>query len=154
MWIALQFDSLENSLLQVAVNPVLKRIVRLIDKDCPKDGNLLLNSLRDFLGEPISLCPTCKSVSTKLARHFYGLGSSFLRVDKDFMRNQFLKDKFRESWFRGFGLMLKGGGEIWRTHTVHASRTLRNRLERYLSMQPQMQTLLRERWPETPRTIH
>jgi radical SAM protein with 4Fe4S-binding SPASM domain len=108
MWISLQTDSLENSLLRVAVNPFLKRVIRLMDKDCPRDGNLLLNSLRDFLGEPIPLCPTCKSVSTKLSRHVYGLGSRFLRVNKDFMRNQFLKDKFGESWFRGFGLMLKG----------------------------------------------
>jgi hypothetical protein len=123
MRITLQIDFLENSLLQVAVNPFLKRIIRLMDKDCPRDGNLLLNSLRDFLGEPISLCPTCKSVRTKLARHFYELGSGFLRVDKGFMRNQFLKDRFGESWF---------------THTFHARRTLRNRLERYLSMQPQM----------------
>jgi len=111
MRITLQIDALENSLLQVAANPFLKRIVRLMDKDCPRDGNLLLNSLRDFLGEPVSLCPTCKNVSTKLARHFLEIGSSFLRMDKNFMRNQFLKDKFGESWFRGFGLIMKGVGK-------------------------------------------
>jgi radical SAM protein with 4Fe4S-binding SPASM domain len=108
MWIALQTDAVENSLLRVTINPFLKKIISLMDKDCPRDGSLLLNSLRDFLGEPISLCPTCKSVSTKLARQVYRLGSSFLRVDREFMRNQFLEDKFGGAWFKGFGLMMKG----------------------------------------------
>ncbi len=104
----MHIDAIENSLLQATVNPFLKRIISLIDKKCPRDGSLLLNSLKDFLGEPVSLCPTCKSVSTKMAKHFYRLGSSFLHADMDFMRNQFLNDEFGEAWLRGFGLMMKG----------------------------------------------
>jgi len=104
----MQIDAVENSLLQATVNPFLKRIISLIDKECPEDGSLLLNSMRDFLGEPISLCPTCKSVSNKMAKHFYRLGSSFLHVNMGFMRHQFLHDPFGEAWLRGFGLMMKG----------------------------------------------
>lgn len=104
----MHINAIENSLLQATVNPFLKRIISLIYKKCPRDGSLLLNSLKDFLGEPVSLCPTCKSVSTKMAKHFYRLGSSFLHADMDFMRNQFLNDEFGETWLRGFGLMMKG----------------------------------------------
>ena len=104
----MQIDAIENSLLQITFNPFLKRIITLIDKECPRDGSLLLNSMKDFLGEPVSLCPTCKSISTKMAKHFYKLGSNFLHVDMDFMRNQFLVDEFGEAWLKGFGLMMKG----------------------------------------------
>ncbi|MGA2767190.1 MAG: hypothetical protein ABSF24_02595 [Candidatus Bathyarchaeia archaeon] len=104
----MHINAIENSLLQATVNPFLKRIISLIDKKCPRDGSLLLNSLKDFLGEPVPLCPTCKSVSTKMAKHFYRLGSNFLHADMDFMRNQFLNDEFGEAWLRGFGLMMKG----------------------------------------------
>ena len=90
------------------MNPFLKRIIKLMDRDCPKDGNLLLNSLRHFLGEPIPLCPTCKNISTKLSKHFYEIATTSLRMNKNFMQNQFLKDKFGESWFKGFGLIMKG----------------------------------------------
>jgi radical SAM protein with 4Fe4S-binding SPASM domain len=104
----LHIDALENSLFEVTVNPFLKRVISLIDKDCPQDGNLLLNSMKDFLGAQVSMCPSCRSVSSKMAKHFYRVGSSFLRMDMDFMRNQFLRDRFGESWLRGFGLMMKG----------------------------------------------
>ena len=104
----MQIDAIENSLLQATLNPFLKRIIGLIDKECPRDGSLLLNSMKDFLGAPVSLCPSCQSVSNKMAKHCYSLGSSLLHVDMDFMRNQFLKDQFGEAWLRGFGLMMKG----------------------------------------------
>lgn len=101
-------DAIENSFFEAAVNPFLKRLISLIDKECPLDGNLLTNSLRDFLGEPVSLCPSCRSLSNKVAKHFYKVGSRFLGVNQSFMRHQFLDDQFGESWFRGFGLMMKG----------------------------------------------
>ena len=101
-------DTIENALLSVTANPILKSLVSRFDKECPEDGNLLLNSLKDFLGEPVSLCPTCQHISTKIARPFYELGSRFLRADKNFMRNQFLNSQYGEAWFRGFGLMMKG----------------------------------------------
>jgi hypothetical protein len=124
MWITVQVDAIESSLLQATFNPFLKRTISLIDKECPRDGSLLLNSMRDFSGEPVSLCPTCKSVSTKMAKHFYRLGSSFLHVDMDFMRNQFLNDEFGDAWLRGVWPHDEGCREIWCTHTFHASRTL------------------------------
>jgi radical SAM protein with 4Fe4S-binding SPASM domain len=104
----MRVEALENSLFKVTINPVLKRVIGLIDKECPRDGSLLLNSMRDFLGVPVSLCPSCKSVSTKMAKHFYSLGRSFLGVDKSFMHNQFVNDQYGEAWLRGFGLMMKG----------------------------------------------
>ena len=45
----MQIDAIENSLLQATINPFLKRIIGTIDKECPRDGNLLINSLKDFL---------------------------------------------------------------------------------------------------------
>jgi radical SAM protein with 4Fe4S-binding SPASM domain len=104
----LQVDALENSIFQATVNPFLKRIIGLMDKECPTDGSLLLNSLKDYLGEPVSLCPSCKNVSSKVGKQVYRMGSSLLHVDKEFMRKQFLKDQFGGAWFKGFGLMMKG----------------------------------------------
>jgi len=104
----MQVSTIENTLLSVTANPILKSVISRFDKECPRDGSLLLNSLKDFLGEPVSLCPTCQHVSRKIARPFYEFGSRFLRTDKHFMRRQFLKSQYGEAWFRGFGLMLKG----------------------------------------------
>jgi len=104
----MRIDTLENALLSVTVNPILKSLISRFDKECPADGNLLLNSLKDFLSEPVSLCPTCQHVSRKIASPFYELGSRFLRADKNFMRSQFLNNQYGEAWLRGFGLMMKG----------------------------------------------
>jgi len=101
-------DAVENALFSVTINPLLKSLINRFDKECPRDGNLLLNSLKDFLGEPVPLCPTCKHISQKIARPFYEFGSRFLRADKNFMRAQFLNNPYGEAWFRGFGLMMKG----------------------------------------------
>jgi len=75
-------DTLENALLSVTANPILKSLISRFDKECAEDGSLLLTSLKDFLAEPISLCPTCHHISRKIARPFYELGSRLLRVDK------------------------------------------------------------------------
>ncbi|MDH5481640.1 MAG: radical SAM protein [Candidatus Bathyarchaeota archaeon] len=101
-------DQVENALFSVTVNPLLKSLISLFDKECSEDGSLLLNSLKDFLGAPVFLCPTCQHISSKIAKPFYELGSRFLHIDKKFMNNQFLNDQYGESWLRGFGLMMKG----------------------------------------------
>ena len=98
----------ENALFSVTVNPLLKSVIGRFDKECPSDGSLLLNSLKSFLGEPVSLCPMCEHLSSKMTTPFYELGSRFLRVDKKFMRSQFLNKQYGEAWLRGFGLMMKG----------------------------------------------
>ncbi|MDH5460036.1 MAG: hypothetical protein OEW71_03260, partial [Candidatus Bathyarchaeota archaeon] len=90
----MQMDTLENALLSVTANPILKSLINRFDKECAADGSLLLNSLKDFLGAPITLCPTCQHISSKIARPFYELGSRLLRADKNFMRNQFLNNQY------------------------------------------------------------
>jgi len=104
----MQIETVENALFSVTVNPLLKSLISLFDRECPRDGGLLLNSLKDFLGEPVSLCPMCHHISRKIARPFYELGSHFLHVDRNFMQSQFLDKQYGEAWFRGFGLMMKG----------------------------------------------
>ncbi|MEM2995063.1 MAG: radical SAM protein [Candidatus Bathyarchaeia archaeon] len=104
----MQIDTIENALLSVTVNPILKSLINRFDKECPKDGSLLLNSLKDFLGVSVPLCPTCQHVSRRIAKPFYELGSRFIRADKGFMQRQFLKSRYSEAWLRGFGLMMKG----------------------------------------------
>jgi len=103
----MQVDAIENAVLSVAVNPVLKRLVSIFDEECPEHGSLLLNSLKDFLGEQVELCPRCQRISRNIARPFYEVGSRLLRVNKGFMRKQFLKDQYGGAWFKGFGLMMK-----------------------------------------------
>jgi len=90
----MQIDAVENAMFSVTVNPLLKFLISRFNKQCPRDGSLLLNSLKDFLGAPVSLCPTCQHISSKIATLFYELGSRLLRVDKGFMKKQFLQDKW------------------------------------------------------------
>lgn len=104
----MQIDAVENALFPVTVNPLLKFLISRFNEECPRDGSLLLNSLKDFLGAPVSLCPACQHISSKIAAPFYELGSCFLRVDKGFMRSQFLDKEYGKAWLRGFGLMMKG----------------------------------------------
>lgn len=101
-------DTVKNALFSVTVNPLLKFLISRFDKECPTDGNLLLNSLKEFLDEPVALCPTCQHISRKIAKPFYELGTRFLRADKNFMRRQFVDSPYGEAWLRGFGLMMKG----------------------------------------------
>jgi radical SAM protein with 4Fe4S-binding SPASM domain len=104
----MEINTIENKVFSVTINPLLKSLIGRFDKECQNDGSLLLNSLKDFLDEPVSLCPVCQHVSRRIARPFYELGSRFLHVNKGFMRNQFLNDQYGEAWLRGFGLMMKG----------------------------------------------
>jgi len=104
----MQMDAVENALFAATVNPFLKGLISRFDIECPQDGSLLLNSLKDFLGEPVSLCSTCQNISRNIAKPFYEIGSRLLKADKNFMRNQFFNQEYGEAWFRGFGLMMKG----------------------------------------------
>ncbi len=101
-------DAVGSTLFSVTINPILKSLIGLLDKECQKDGNLLLNSLKDFLDEPVALCSACQHINRNLARPLYEIGSRVLRVDREFMRSQFLNKQFGEAWLRGFGLMMKG----------------------------------------------
>ncbi len=101
-------DVVESAFLSVTVNPILKHLISRFDKECPEDGSLLLNSLKDFLGEPVSLCPTCQHISRNVVRPFYEVGSRLLKADKGFMKKQFIRDQYGGAWFKGFGLMMKG----------------------------------------------
>jgi radical SAM protein with 4Fe4S-binding SPASM domain len=104
----MQVDFIENALFSATVNPLLKALISCFDVKCPQDGSLLLNSLKDFLGEPVSLCLACQQRSRRIAKPFYEIGSRLLKADKDFMRRQFIQDKYGGAWFKGFGLMMKG----------------------------------------------
>jgi len=100
-------DSLENALLPV-VNPFLKSIIKRFDIECEQDGSLLINSLKDFLGENVKLCRSCSNLNRMVAKPFYKIGSKVMRVDTDFMENKFFDKDYGESWLKGFALMMKG----------------------------------------------
>ncbi len=100
--------SAKNLVLSATLNPLLRTIIGRFDGECPECGGLLLNSLRLFLGEPVDLCPRCREVSSKAAFPVYELGSRFLHANREFMHSKFLDKRYGESWFKGFGLMMKG----------------------------------------------
>ena len=104
----MQIDEIENALFSTIVNPILRRAIGFLDFDCPKDGNLLIKSLRIFLGQDIVLCDRCKAIYENLAKPIYKTGTKLLRVDRAFMQHQFLEDQYGEAWFRGFALMMRG----------------------------------------------
>jgi len=100
-------DSLETALLPI-INPFLKSIIKRFDIDCEQDGSLLINSLKDFLGENVKLCRSCTNLNRIAAKPFYKIGSKILRVDTDFMGSKFLDKENGEAWLKGFALMMKG----------------------------------------------
>ncbi|MCD6155383.1 MAG: radical SAM protein [Candidatus Verstraetearchaeota archaeon] len=104
----MQIDRIENVFFSTIVNPVLRRALGFLDYNCPKDGNLLIKSLRIFLGQDIVLCDRCKAIYENLAKPIYKIGTKLLRVDRSFMQQQFLEDQYGEAWFRGFALMMRG----------------------------------------------
>jgi hypothetical protein len=71
----MHLDSIENALLSVAVNPILKYVINCFDEECPEHGSLLLNSLKDFLGEPMDLCPRCEHLNRNIAEPLYAMAS-------------------------------------------------------------------------------
>ena len=100
-------DTIKNIIFSVTVNPLLSRFLDIFDVDCPKDGNLLINSLRRFLGDEVKLCERCEKLSDRIM-WLYEAGCSLLKVDREFMRKQFLQDQYGTAWFKGFALMMKG----------------------------------------------
>jgi hypothetical protein len=66
----MQIESVENALFS-AVNPFLKSIIRKFDVECEKDGSLLINSLKRFLGEDVNLCERCDHLDSRIANPFY-----------------------------------------------------------------------------------
>lgn len=104
----MQMESIESHVLSTVVNPTLRRIISKIDVECEKDGNLMVNSLRQFLGDDVELCRRCSNLSKRMARPFYNVGSKIMRTDNKFMKSCFVDSKNGEAWFRGFALMMKG----------------------------------------------
>jgi radical SAM protein with 4Fe4S-binding SPASM domain len=103
----MQIESLENILLST-VNPFLKSVVKKIDVECEQDGSLLVNSLKEFLGENVELCKSCSDLNRMVANPFFEVGGRILRVDKEFMRRMFFEQEYGEAWMRGFALMIRG----------------------------------------------
>ncbi len=97
---------IQNILLR-QINPLFKAVIKKFDVACEKDGNLLSNSLREFLGEDITLCEKCNDLSHRI-NSFYELYRKLLRVDKTFMKSRFLNQEYGEAWLKGFVLMMKG----------------------------------------------
>jgi radical SAM protein with 4Fe4S-binding SPASM domain len=103
-----QKEALQNLLFSTTINPILKSLISGFDQECPEDGSLLLNSLTGFLGAPVHLCKTCQQISDRAATPFYRLGIRLLRLNKRLVAKQFLQGKYRSSWLKGFGLMMRG----------------------------------------------
>lgn len=101
-------ESFEKRLLSTVVNPALKAIISKFDIECEVDGSLLLNSLRQFLGDNLELCSNCQILSNRVANPFYEVGSRILRAEKEFMKDCFLNPDYGDAWLKGFALMMKG----------------------------------------------
>lgn len=101
-------QSIENHLFSTIVNPTLKKAVSKFDVECEKDGSLMVNSLKQFLGQDLKLCERCSRLSAKVAMPFFLAGSKILHTDKKFMKDRFLDQRFGEAWLKGFSLMMKG----------------------------------------------
>ena len=104
----MQIEPIENHLFSTVINPALKTIISKFDIECEKDGNLMVNSLRQFLGDDLKLCKRCSKLSNKVAKPFYKAGSRIMRVDKKFMKERFLDSKYGDAWLKGFVLLMKG----------------------------------------------
>jgi len=104
----MQIESIENQLLSTVINPALKAVISKFDIECEKDGNLMVNSLRQFLGDNVQLCERCSKLSSKIAQPFYDAGSRIMRANKSFMKSCFLDPQFGGVWLKGFALMMKG----------------------------------------------
>jgi radical SAM protein with 4Fe4S-binding SPASM domain len=104
----MQMESIENYLLSTVVNPALRKMISKFDIECEKDGNLMVNSLRQFLGDDLKLCGRCSKLSNKMVKPFYEAGSRIMRADKKFMKSCFLDPKHGDAWLKGFALMMKG----------------------------------------------
>ena len=89
-------------------NPLLKAVVSPFDVDCNQDGNLLINSLKAFLGAEINLCRRCRRRYRYLIHPAYRFFSRIMKLDYEFMRNNFLNPGYGLAWLKGYALMMKG----------------------------------------------
>lgn len=104
----MQLESVENHLLSTVVNPTLKTIISRFDVECEKDGSLMINALKQFLGDDVKLCATCDKLAKRVVKPFYEAGTRIMRADKGFMKTQFLHPTYGDAWLKGFALMMKG----------------------------------------------
>jgi len=104
----MHIEAIENRFLSTVVNPALRTVISKFDVECERDGSLMVNSLRQFLGYDVSLCGRCRDLSRKVAKPFYEAGSRIMRADKNFMKQHFLDPKYGDAWLKGFILMMKG----------------------------------------------
>lgn len=104
-------NEIENALFSVTINPILKLLISRFDVNCPADGNLILNSLRRYLGQPVPLCSRCKRTADNIISPIYDVGARLVHSNKSFMQAQFTNQKYGEAWLRGFGLVMKGLGQ-------------------------------------------
>lgn len=65
----MHLNSVENALLS-SINPILRAIITRFDVDCKQDGDLLVNSLKRFLGEDVQFCRSYTSLSRRIAEPF------------------------------------------------------------------------------------
>ncbi|MFP3984647.1 MAG: radical SAM protein [Candidatus Bathyarchaeia archaeon] len=108
-WGNMHFEPIENHLLSTVINPTLKTVIPKFDIECEKDGNLMVNSLRHFLGDNnLKLCEECSRLNNKVAKPLYEAASRIMRVDKKFMKAQFLNPKYGKAWLKGFVMMMRG----------------------------------------------
>jgi len=91
-----------------AINPLLKTVIKKVDVECEQDGNLLIKSLKRFLGEDVHLCGSCAILDRRIANPFYQIGARIMRSEPRFMRDRFLDQEYGEAWLKGFALMMKG----------------------------------------------
>ncbi|RLI45831.1 radical SAM/SPASM domain-containing protein [Candidatus Bathyarchaeota archaeon] len=103
----MQIESLENIMLS-AINPFLKSIVKKFDVECERDGSLLVNSLKEFLGENVDLCKNCSDLNRRVANPLFEVGGRIMRINKRFMRRMFFEQEYGEAWMKGFALMMRG----------------------------------------------
>jgi radical SAM protein with 4Fe4S-binding SPASM domain len=99
--------SLQNILIRV-INPLLQSVIKKFDVECNKDGSLLINSLRRFIGDDVYLCESCSVLDCRIANPFYQIAARLMRLNPKFMRDQFLDAKYGNAWLKGFALMMKG----------------------------------------------
>lgn len=98
---------IERSAISIA-NPFLKGLINLFDIQCEQDGNLLINSLRLFLGDDMSLCKRCRQRYQYFMQPMYKFFAKIMSLDYTFMKNNFLNPGYGVSWLKGYALMMKG----------------------------------------------
>ncbi|WP_455364411.1 hypothetical protein, partial [[Eubacterium] cellulosolvens] len=89
-------------------NPLFKAIISQYDINCRRDGSLIVNSLKKFLGDDLRICKKCQRRYRYFILPSYKFFSKIMKLDYDFMRKQFLNPDYGLAWLKGFALMMKG----------------------------------------------